>query len=67
MGWLVLAGWSPVPLQNVPGFLTRGFMEWFMQLTRANLARRHPPSLASLAVDDPSFLQAARPMSAIGS
>ncbi len=38
--------------------------------TRENLARRHPPSpakLAGLAVDDPSFLQAARPMSAIDS
>ncbi len=41
-----------------------------LRLTRQNLARRHPPSpakLAGLAVDEPSFLQAARPMPAIDS
>jgi hypothetical protein len=41
-----------------------------LRLTGRNLARRYPPSpakLVGLAVDDPSFLQAARPMSAIDS
>jgi hypothetical protein len=40
-----------------------------LRITRENLARRHPPptKLAGLDVDDPSFLQAARPMSAVDS
>jgi hypothetical protein len=44
----------------------RGLM---LRPTRENLARRHTPptKLAGLDVDDPSFLQAARPMSAIDS
>ncbi len=46
------------------------FRDLMLRLTRENLARRHPPSpakLAGLAVDEPSFLQAARPMPAIDS
>jgi hypothetical protein len=38
-----------------------------LRLTPKNLARKVPPSLAGPAVDDPSFLQAARPMPAIDS